>query len=127
MTLAAPMPAAASPVDPFPVPAVCPVTPVPATRLASTAPDRAANGPAGPPVLGASAPRIIPLLPRRVWPALRRLAIACSRQLPMADDVDGMVIDQLWDLSRHTLMSRPFCDAAQPLDPYRPLRGYRWR
>lgn len=114
------------PDEPVPVPSAVPPAHTPAA-LSSPADPACDPAPDLSPDPVTAAPRIIPLLPRRVWPALRRLAIACSRHLPMADDVDGMVIDQLWDLSRHTLMPRPFCDAAQPLDPYRPLVGYRWR
>lgn len=114
-------PPATPPADPLPVPAGCPA---PATPAASAPPDRATDGPSVP---DASAPRVISLRPRRAWPALRRLSVTCSRLLPIADDVDGLVLDQLCELSRFTTMPRPFCDTAQPLDPYRPLRGYRWR
>lgn len=104
--------------DPQAAPAPDPVTPPPPPAPVTAAPANPADNDPPPPVI---------LAPRRVREPVRRLLGRRRPAPPLAEGVDFRDTEALVANSRHHGLPRLVCDGAEPLDPYRPLRHYRWR
>ncbi|MFV3130554.1 helix-turn-helix domain-containing protein [Niveispirillum sp. KHB5.9] len=72
----------------------------------------------------------ITLVPRRAREPVRRLLTKGRKRRPpipqLVDDVDWLETDAMLANTENRARARPTCTAAEPLDPYRPLRNYRW-
>lgn len=66
------------------------------------------------------------LVLRRRREPVRRLLGRLRREPPLAENVDVHIAEALVANSQHHGLPRLICTAAEPLNPYRPLRRYRW-
>lgn len=108
--------------------------PEPATPEATLAPATPQPDPPAGPLPdapdGTAPPPAIILAPRRVRERVRALLATGRKPRPpfpqLADNVDWKETEALVIHSRCHGLPRLVCDTAEPLNPYRPLRRYRW-